>query len=273
MITTGIPGSNQALRESIYRGAIHRVPASSASLALIRHTLSLIELEFGKGTELRQAQFSIDAGEHYERVSRVRKRLTSEEECVSLLLQLLEEQGFDLKEHAVDVARLRAVLSGGHENPLALPAYVAHRDTWYANPEAQINFWVPLHDVSAADSFAFFPAYFDQAVENDSDGFDYDRFMETAGWQKGTGAQVVRPGAAEGAFSRAGGSAFPAAAGDIIIFSASQLHETVKNVSGLTRFSLDFRTVHLSDHHSGKGAPNVDNRSTGCSVKDYRQPR
>ena len=47
------------------------------------------------------------------------------------------------------------------------------------------------------------------------------------------------------------------------------MHSTVPNTSGVTRYSLDFRTVHLDDVWGGVGAPNVDSASTGTSMRDY----
>ena len=44
-------------------------------------------------------------------------------------------------------------------------------------------------------------------------------------------------------------------------------------MAGATRFSVDFRTVHLGDHRAGLGAPNVDNHSTGSALKDYVRPQ
>jgi hypothetical protein len=55
----------------------------------------------------------------------------------------------------------------------------------------------------------------------------------------------------------------------MLIFSAAQLHSTVPNTSGRTRFSIDFRTVSLMDLETGRGAPNIDNRSTGTTLRDF----
>jgi hypothetical protein len=43
----------------------------------------------------------------------------------------------------------------------------------------------------------------------------------------------------------------------------------VPNNSGLTRFSIDFRTVFEDDLLKGNGAPDVDNASTGTTLIDY----
>jgi hypothetical protein len=155
----------------------------------------------------------------------------------------------------------------GHENPLAAPAYTAHRDTWYANPQSQLNWWIPLHDVGSGETFAFYPEYFGKEVANNSADFDYDEWIRNIGWQNTDGKKAVYPAAS--GFNRAGAYAFTAKAGDIILFSAAHLHQTTENTSGLTRFSIDFRTVNLEDQSNGKGAPNVDNRSRGSALKDY----
>ena len=53
------------------------------------------------------------------------------------------------------------------------------------------------------------------------------------------------------------------------MFSAAQMHSTVPNNTGRTRFSIDFRTVHLDDVTEFRGAPNVDSECTGTTMGDY----
>ncbi|HZT48040.1 MAG TPA: hypothetical protein VFA64_08690 [Hyphomicrobiaceae bacterium] len=57
--------------------------------------------------------------------------------------------------------------------------------------------------------------------------------------------------------------------GGIIVFSGAQLHETVPNTTDLARYSIDFRTVHHDDVLGRRGAPNVDARCTGTTMRDY----
>ena len=58
-------------------------------------------------------------------------------------------------------------------------------------------------------------------------------------------------------------------AGGIILFSAAQMHSSVPNTSGKTRFSIDFRVVNLDDVAGKKGAPRVDEECTGTTMRDY----
>jgi hypothetical protein len=55
----------------------------------------------------------------------------------------------------------------------------------------------------------------------------------------------------------------------MMLFSAAQMHSTVPNNSGRTRFSIDFRTVNLDDAAARRGAPNIDSECTGTTMGDY----
>jgi len=49
------------------------------------------------------------------------------------------------------------------------------------------------------------------------------------------------------------------------------MHSSIPNTSGLTRFSIDFRTVNIVDVRNGKGAPNADSHPRGTSLRDFRR--
>ena len=57
--------------------------------------------------------------------------------------------------------------------------------------------------------------------------------------------------------------------GSITLFSAAHLHASTANFSGETRYSIDFRTVHLDDVINGIGAPNIDAECSGTTMGDY----
>ena len=58
-----------------------------------------------------------------------------------------------------------------------------------------------------------------------------------------------------------------------MMFSGNQLHSTVPNTSGQTRFSIDFRTVNIGDVRTRREAPNVDSECTGTSLRDFLRVR
>jgi hypothetical protein len=55
----------------------------------------------------------------------------------------------------------------------------------------------------------------------------------------------------------------------VTVFSGAQMHSTVPNTTNRTRLSIDFRTIHLGDMLADRGAPNIDDASTGSSLGDY----
>lgn len=57
--------------------------------------------------------------------------------------------------------------------------------------------------------------------------------------------------------------------GGVMLFSGNQLHSTVPNTSGRTRFSIDFRTVNIDDVVARRDTPNVDSECTGTSLRDF----
>jgi hypothetical protein len=54
-----------------------------------------------------------------------------------------------------------------------------------------------------------------------------------------------------------------------MLFSGAQLHTTVPNTSGRTRFSIDFRTVNIRDVEAVAGAANVDSECSGTNLGDF----
>ena len=53
------------------------------------------------------------------------------------------------------------------------------------------------------------------------------------------------------------------------MFSAAQMHSSVPNTSGKTRFSIDFRLVNIDDVAAKRGAPKMDEQCTGTTMRDY----
>jgi hypothetical protein len=274
-LQTQRPADGAELLAALYGGSLFLLPATAASRRLVAEACARVEEELG--ADMRTAQFRLSDEEFFRRVGRLRKAFYAEEAFRAHVRRLLAEQGFDTERIAFDPIRLRAVTHGGFENPRAAPVYYAHRDTWYGRSQAEITWWLPLHDVTEEETFVFYPECFDRPVPNNSELFDYDVWARDVGlrigWQDPSHGQTqVYPGQV-GAFACGPALAFSARAGEILIFSGAHLHQTRPNRSGRTRFSVDFRTVDLGDDAAGRGAPNVDNRSTGSAVQDYVHSR
>jgi hypothetical protein len=118
---------------------------------------------------------------------------------------------------------------------------------------------------------AFHPTYFAKALRNSSNIFDYQRWNQqnrfSAAEQIGTDTRP-QPKALESVPAQPDIRLVPPPGG-IIVFSGAQLHSTVPNLSGRTRFSIDFRTVNAEDAMHLKGAANIDSQCTGSTMHDY----
>jgi hypothetical protein len=271
-VRTEWPAGEAEARRALYAGTIFHLPGDAATAQLVREVWAAVKAELGECP--REAQFRMTDGAFFVRVGRLRKAIYTGLRFHALVAGVLRGRGFDPARVACDPARLRVISHKGYENPAAAPIYHAHRDTWYAHPQAEITWWVPLHDVTPEETFVFYPGWFDRPVPNNSEAFDHDAWTKGGaalriGWQDPEhGRTKIYPGQV-GAFDPGREIGFAAEAGDLVVFAGAHFHQTRKNATGRTRFSLDFRTVDLGDHETGIGAPNADNRSTGCSVRDY----
>lgn len=267
-IKNSFPDDDEALRKSIYSGAIYIIPADAASLSLVDDLRQKLKAGFGV-SDLTALHKNIAADDVQNVMASVRDIVKDPDYSVPGISSLLKSLGFDAERTVFDVLRLRCVPHGGYKNPKTVHAYTAHRDTWYANPACQINWWMPLFDVDERQTFRFFPRYFKEPIANSSGGFDYRSWMEQVGFQSKKTHDLSSYPAATESPEDGEASAFSCRAGDIVMFSAAHLHRTCNNDSGRTRFSVDFRTVHTGDLAAGIGAPDPDNASHGDATADY----
>lgn len=264
----------QALRERVYQGQRLLLPLNEATERLVtcatRAWTQALECSV---EELERAQFQHSPQAFYARQQHARKLAAQDPALLDAQRQVIEALGlWDEDALAWDHLRLRAIPHLGHLEPAAALAYGAHRDTWYANPPCQLNLWVSLFDASAQQCFMTYPQAFDRAVENTSAGFDYEVFMSRVGWQGGASSESapLYPSAPqEHELSWGQGAREDIGRGQLMVFSAAHLHQSMPNLSGTTRFSLDFRLVWRPDQRLGRGAPDLDNASSGDASIDY----
>jgi hypothetical protein len=135
----------------------------------------------------------------------------------------------------------------------------------------QVNWWLPIYEAVPENVVAFHPAYFDRGIDNGSEHYNYYKWnrdsRSLAASQIGQDTRV-QPRPAEPIELDPQIRPVPPVGG-VMIFSGAQLHSSVPNSSGRTRISVDFRTVHRGDVEAGRGAPNVDSRCTGTTMRDY----
>jgi len=250
---TEIPKENIDLRQSIYKGDIYKLPSSEMSLALAQDIYQSIEDIFGN--DMHNLHKLGDHEVSLEKLDVLKNALKEDSKYGYAVHALMMEKGFKPSENLDDYMRLRANVPGGYKNEAAKVAYAAHRDTWYANPQSQMNWWIALHDILPEQGFIFYPSYFNKPVKNNSSEFKYEEWIE--------GGYPEAQEALENPVK------FFCKAGEIVLFSAAHLHQTSAHNNEHVRYSVDFRTVHIRDQEQGLGAPNADNGSAPKAMDDY----
>jgi hypothetical protein len=265
------PHEPASLRAELYGGTIFLLPPTDASRHLVADVRERLADALGSPA-FREVAHTLPNDQLFERIGALRRELYLAPRYHAAVCDVVSDLGLDPERSAFDPLRLRVILDRGHERPLAAPVYHPHRDTWYAHPRALLTWWIPLDDLSAEETFEFYPDYFRNPVANDSEIFDYDDWVRDGwelkiGWQKhDTEARFPH---AEPGCDRGRALGFSCRAAENLLFSGAHFHATRPQVTGRTRFSLDFRIVDLPDHEAGLGAPDVDNRSRGSALRDY----
>ncbi|MGN9845711.1 hypothetical protein ACTMTI_47075 [Nonomuraea sp. H19] len=275
MLTTVYSNSrvdDETRRGLIFQGQVFVYSASPASSELIAFAQEMIAEAFGP-LDPETAQFDMPVEEYTRLLADLKPAFIHHPRCRELLPAVFEDFGYDLAKTYYDVPRLRTSTSDDYLTSGISYAYHPHRDCWYSAPFSQINWWIPVYEVARENVMAFHPRYFDNPVRNGSGRYDY------AVW-----SSVDRPNAPKHIYSDTREQPKPEESielepqvrivpepGGVIMFSGAQLHSTVPNTSGRTRFSIDFRTVHIDDVRARRGAPNVDASCLGTTLRDFRR--
>jgi hypothetical protein len=257
--------------QAFYSGKIALLSATPTSMSLVSKLHENLCQALYPAPEIAFAYRVLAADYLREQLQRLRTKLHTQPQLLSTIKAVLEELKLELgwtDKLYVDLPRLRAIIPGMHHIPAAAPAFSAHRDTWYANPPAQINLWIPLDDYAAEQTFVFFPDYFERAIANDSEAFEYAVWKQKVGWQSLQNSEaLVYPKAQASPATQALG--FKCEKGQRLLFSGSHLHQPQANLGQNIRFSLDIRLVNGHDLERGLGAKQIDNRSQGSTWSEF----
>jgi hypothetical protein len=264
--------SDGVRRKRLYEGQLFVFSPRPASVALCEFARTMIEEAFG-AIDPRRAQYSMPVEEYVAIVAPLKPGFIHHPETIKLLIAVVQDLGCDLAKTYVDVPRLRMVTHGGYLTSGVGYAHHPHRDTWYSAPMCQLNWWLPIYDIESENSMAFHPHYWSQPVNNSSGDFNYYEWNATG---RKNAAHHVKTDTRKQPHALESVELEPeirlvCPPGGIILFSAAQMHSTVPNTSGYTRYSIDFRTVHLDDVVSNGGAPNIDSSPAGTSLRDFQR--
>ncbi len=263
--------SDDERRSGLYAGQLYVYSPRQSISEFARFTRQMVEDAFG-GRDPEKAQYDMPVEAFAELLGKLKPAFIHHPESKRHVARVLEDLGCDLGKTYFDVPRLRSSTSDQYLTTGIAYAWHPHRDTWYSAPACQLNFWMPVYELDAENGMAFHPRYWSQPVKNSSSGYNYYVWN-----QQFRGPAVEK-------ITKQDDRPLPkptepveldpqirlqCPVGGIIVFSGAQMHSSVPNTSGKTRYSVDFRTVHLDDAKSRRGAPNVDAHCTGTTMRDY----
>jgi len=264
------PMNDDDRREAIYRGQLLVYSPTPSSIALVEFARTMLRNAFGK-LDPETAQYNMPVKEYAALLAELKPKFIHHPNCKELIRGLLRDLGCDLEKTYFDVPRMRSSTSDDYLTSGIAYAFHPHRDTWYSAPQCQINFWMPIYAIQPNNGMAFHPHYWNHAVRNGSRDYNYDEWNRTS---RHSAAQQINTDTRKQPKPEEPIELDPQIRviqlpGSALMFSAAQMHSSVPNNSGKTRFSIDFRTLHLDDAVAQRGAPNIDSQCTGTSMGDY----
>lgn len=259
-------------REHLYAGDVMVYGATPATLALVQFTRELVEEAFG-ALDPRTAQDQMPVEQFAALLADLKPRFIHHPRCKEILPQILAERGCDPERTYFDVPRLRTSTSDGYLTTGIAYAFHPHRDTWYSAPMSQTNWWMPVYPVTADNVMAFHPKYTSHGVRNSSRNYDYAEWNRVSRFNAASqiGRDTREQPRPEEPVELDPQVRLVPEVGGMMVFSGNQLHSSVPNTSGRTRYSIDFRVVDLDDVEAGRGSRNVDSECSGTTLRDFRR--
>ena len=262
--------NDEQRRQHLYNGQLFVFSPCPSAIAFCEFARELIEEAFAP-LDPREAQYSLPVEEYVAILAKLKPYFIHHPKSKQFIQGILSELGCDLSKTYFDVPRMRTATHGGYLTSGIAYAFHPHRDTWYSAPSCQLNWWFPIYDIESENAMAFHPRYWSQPVKNGSSGYNYYEWNKES---RKNAAQHIKKDTrkqphAEEPLELEPQLRLVSKVGGIIIFSGAQMHSTVPNTSGRTRFSIDFRTVHIDDVVAQRGAPNIDSACTGTTLRDF----
>jgi hypothetical protein len=257
-------------RQHLYSGDLIVLSRLRESQSLCDFARELIGEAFGP-LDPALAQFELPVTKYAAILEELKPRFIHHPNSKLLIRNLLRAIGCDEQKTYFDVPRLRTSTSHDYLTTGIAYAFHPHRDTWYSAPMCQINLWMPVYAVRPDNVMAFHPQHWSTPLANTSAAYDYQRW--TAESRFTAAAHIGRdtreqPKALEPVIAEPD-LRIVTPVGGVLMFSAAQLHSSIPNNSGRTRFSIDFRIINVDDAAADAGAGNIDSYCSGTTMPDY----
>jgi hypothetical protein len=262
--------SDETRRRELYKGAVFVQSPTKGALKLCQLAREMVAEAF-RPFDPMTIHEALSAEKCAEILTALKPKFIHHPEAKESIQEMLAEIGCDPGKTYFDVPRMRTAFPGEYLKSGIAYAFHPHRDTWYSAPMCQINWWMPFYELNSDNCMAIHPHYFDRPIRNGSGEYNYQRWVQESRFNAGQHVRTdtrVQPHA-EQPIDLDPQIRLVCPTGSAYMFSAAQLHSTVPNTSKTTRFSIDFRTVHLDDVVGKRGAANIDSACTGTTMGDY----
>jgi hypothetical protein len=265
------PIDDDTRRARLYEGALFVYSPTRHTRGFVTFAQELIGEAFGN-MDPEKAQHELPVEEFARILGELKPKFIHHPESKRFVRGIIEDLGGDPTQVYFDVPKMRSSTSDQYLTTGIAYAWHPHRDTWYSAPPCQLNWWLPILPTQSSNVMAFHPHYWGRGVANTSRGYNYYQWN-----QQHRGGHVTQylkedprplPKPAE-AMELNPQIRLVVPPGGLILFSGAQMHSSVPNTSGKTRWSIDFRTVHAGDAAARKGAPKSDEMCTGTTMRDY----
>jgi hypothetical protein len=223
-------------RAELYRGSLFALSASVSAVKLCQLAKSMIEDAFGPVNPMKVHE-QLPAEKTAEILGVLKPKFIHHPLAKQHIQEMLTEAGCDLSQTYFDVPRMRTAFPGNY----------------------------------LSSGMAIHPHYFDHPIRNGSRTYNYHKWnlesRQNAAQHVKSDTRVQPKPEEPVELEPQVRLVCPVASA--YLFSAANLHSTVPNTSGVPRYSIDFRTVHLADVCEHRGAANIDSECTGTTMGDY----
>lgn len=268
------PRPAREFHDLVYAGAILRLDALPEQLRIVEFTKAFVEERFHPHVPV-EVHRHLSHEQQVEQFAAATRDYARLQEVKRLWRELFEAVGLDPAQTARDRLHLRFQPHQSPQESVPRTRSTAtvrfHRDTWGTNLYAQVNWWAPVYPITAGRTMAMYPALWARVLDNSSATFDFSKVLERS--RAGENVSAYDGGIPQLLEEVDPDLAVPVVIepGTIIAFSAAQAHAGVPNHTGLTRISLETRTLSVEDFCAGRGAPDVDGRATWMSPGLFRR--
>ena len=246
------------LKNSVFKGKVLIPYGFSSLLSLVTE----VENYFLNFFKVSINEFIKDSSIIFEEkeIIRFQKTIKQSNILYKKFIVLLKDLNFEIHDTYCDQITIRFSPSINEKAKGLLKPVKPHRDTWASNFQHQINWWIPLHDLSKQNSIFFIPKYFTKKVVNNSKEWRFDLFKK--GFINSSTPVSIQK------FNLIDYKTKKINFGEAFCFSGNHLHGGI--LGSLRRLNIETRTLCKSDLKKFDLPKNVDNKNLVKQGKWFR---